>query len=270
MDTEKYIQIAIDLLVKFGPKVLMALVVLVIGLWIIARIVKISDKVLKKKEIDPSLASFGVSLLGVLLKVLLFISVVSMVGVATTSFVAVLGAFSLAVGLALQGSLANFAGGALILLFKPFKTGDIITSQGHTGTVKEISIFVTKLLTPHNRLVILPNGPLAGGDIVNLTAEDKIRVDVTIGIGYDEDIRNAREVLLRVMDNIPEICKDPAPTVNVSDLADSSVNLLLLPYAKPTDYWAVFFKLQEDAKYALNEANIEIPYPHTVEIHKGR
>ena len=268
MDTEKYVQIAKDLLIQYGPKVLMALVTLIIGLWIINRVVRITEKLLKKRDVDPSLANFGAALLNVLLKILLFISVISMVGVATTSFVAVLGAFTLAIGMALQGSLANFAGGALIMIFKPFKIGDVITAQGHTGKVKEISIFVTKLLTPHNRLVILPNGPLAGGDIVNLTAEDKIRVDVTVGIGYGEDIKEARKVLIGVMNNIPEILSDPAPTVNVSELADSSVNLIMLPYAKPEDYWTVFFKIQEETKYALDAANIEIPYPHSVEIHK--
>jgi len=191
-----------------------------------------------------------------------------MVGVATTSFVAVLGAAGLAIGLALQGSLANFAGGVLIMLFKPFKIGDVVNAQGHTGSIEDVSIFVTRMVTPQNRLVIIPNGPLANGNIVNLTAKDFIRVDLTIGIGYGEDIKAARDVLMKVMNSHPKVLKDPAPSVNVKELADSSVNLLLLPYAKTADYWDITFDIQEQSKVALDKAGIEIPFPQRV-IHKA-
>lgn len=269
MDTQKYLDKAIELAIAYGPKVVLAIVVLVVGLFIIKRLTRVFKKTMKKRGVDPAIANFAAPLIDILLKVLLIISVASMVGIATTSFVAVIGAMGLAVGLALQGSLANFAGGVLILLFKPFRIGDIITAQGYTGNVEEISIFVTKLVTPQNRQVILPNGPLAGGSIVNLTAKNYIRVDITIGIGYGENIKAAREVLMKVMEEHPTVLEDPAPSVNVGELGDSSVNLLLLPYAKTADYWDVYFNIQEKGKLALDAAGIEIPFPQRV-IHQAK
>lgn len=269
MDTQKYLDKGIDMVMSYGPKLVLAIVVLVIGLFIIGRLTKLIRKGLNVRDVDPALANFLAPLLNILMKVMLIISVASMVGIATTSFVAVLGAMGLAIGLALQGSLANFAGGVLILLFKPFRIGDVITAQGHTGKVEEISIFVTHMLTPQNRLVIIPNGPLAGGNIVNLTAKEVIRVDITIGIGYGEDIKAARDVLMKVLLEHPNVMKDPAPTVNVSSLGDSSVNLLLLPFAKTPDYWKVMFEIQEYGKEALDKAGIEIPFPQRV-IHKAK
>ena len=268
MDTEKYIDLAKELVFTYGLKVISAIAVLIVGLFIIGRLMKFFRKSLAKKEVETALANFLVPLVGVLLKAMLFISVASMAGIATTSFIAVLGAMGLAVGLALQGSLANFAGGVLILLFKPFGIDDIISAQGHTGRVKDISVLVTKLLTPQNRLVIIPNGPLANGNIVNLTAEKLIRVDMTLGIGYGENIQKARNVLLAVMQNHPKVLKDPAPAVGVTELGDSSVNLILLPFADPEDYWNVYFEVMEQAKIALDEAGIEIPFPQRV-IHRA-
>ena len=261
---EKYIAQLPELAMTYGPKILLAIIVLLIGLFIIGRLVKLLRKYLLNKNSEETLVKFLCSLVDILLKALLFISVASMVGIATTSFVAVLGALSLAVGMALQGSLANFAGGALILLFKPFKVGDIIDAQGHTGVVKDIQIFTTHLLTPQNRRVIIPNGPLSNGNIVNLTAEDKIRVDMVVGIGYGEDIQKARNVIMQVMNDHPKVLKSPEPTVNVNGLGDSSVDLMLLPFAKPEDYWTVYFEIQERAKVALDDANIDIPFPQRV------
>lgn len=268
MDTQHYIDMAVEYAIQYGPKILLAIIILFIGLKVIGMFGKYFEKILLKSKVDKSLSSFLVALVTIVLKIALFISVLTMFGVATTSFVAVLGAMAFAVGMALQGSLGNFAGGVLIMLFKPFKVGDVITAQDHTGKVKDIDIFVTKLLTPQNRLVIIPNGPLAGGNIVNLTAEEKLRVDITIGIGYGEDIKQARDVLVKVMMDHPKALKDPAPSVKVKELADSSVNLLLLPFAKTEDFWEVNFDLIENSKLALDAANIEIPYPHQVEIHK--
>ena len=268
MDTQHYIDLGIEYAIQYGPKVLLAIIILFIGLKVIGMFGKYFTKTLEKSKVDKSLSNFLTGLITVVLKIALFISVLTMFGVATTSFVAVLGAMAFAVGMALQGSLGNFAGGVLIMLFKPFKIGDVITAQDHTGKVKDIDIFVTKILTPQNRLVIIPNGPLAGGNIVNLTAEEYLRVDITIGIGYGEDIKYAREVLMKVMTDHPKVLNDPAPAVNVKELADSSVNLLLTPYAKTEDFWTVNFDLIENAKLALDAANIEIPYPHSVEIHK--
>ncbi|MCP4124447.1 MAG: mechanosensitive ion channel family protein [Bacteroidetes bacterium] len=268
MDIQKYTEQGMEMAVTYAPKIVLAIVVLVVGLFIIGRFTKFFRRTLEKGDVETTLAIFLTPLISILLKAMLIISVASMVGIATTSFIAVLGAMGLAVGLALQGSLANFAGGVLILLFKPFKVGDIVTAQGHTGKVEEISILVTNLLTPQNRLVIIPNGPLANGNIVNLTAKDFIRVDLTIGIAYGEDIKAARDVLMKVMNEDPKVLKDPAPSVNVKELADSSVNLLLLPFAKTEDYWDVTFDIQEQGKIALDKAGIEIPFPQRV-IHKA-
>lgn len=264
MDTQKYIDKIVELAIVYGPKLLLAIVVLIAGLYIINRFTKFVRKVLNRRHVDPALANFLSPLISILLKVMLIISVASMAGIATTSFIAVLGAMGLAVGLALQGSLANFAGGVLILLFKPFRVDDVITAQGHTGKVEAISIFTTNLLTPQNQLVIIPNGPLASGNIVNLTAKEVLRVDVPVGIGYGEDIRAAREVLIGVMQAHPKVIKDMEPAVRVTELADSSVNLLLLSHAKTEDYWDVYFDIHEQAKIALDKAGIEIPFPQRV------
>ena len=166
--------------------------------------------------------------------------------------------------MALQGSLGNFAGGVLILLFKPFKVGDLIEGQGHIGHVKSISIFVTKLLTPDNKIAIIPNGPLSNGDVLNYSEEGKLRVDLVCGISYDANIKQAKEVAMKVMQEDPKVLKDPAPSVNVLELADSSVNLAIRPYATPADYWDVYFGIQEKVKVALDEAGVEIPFPQMV------
>jgi small conductance mechanosensitive channel len=203
-------------------------------------------------------------MVSVLLKVAVLLAAAETAGFNTTSLVVIFGAAGLAVGLALQGSLANFAGGVMILLFKPFKVGDLITAQGHTGNVKEINIFVTTLLTPDNKTVIIPNGPLSNGDITNFTTDGKIRVDLVIGIGYGEDIKQARETLLTAMRNTPKVLASPEPSVNVLELADNSVNLAVRPWADPADYWDVYFGVTEACKEALDNAGIDIPYPQRV------
>ncbi len=258
---EHYLEMVNTLVVTYGIKILTAVIVLVIGLWIINRIVKGTGKVMEKREVNVSLRGFLKSLVGILLKAMLIISIAQMVGIQTTSFIAVLGAAGLAVGLALQGTLANFAGGVMILLFKPFKVGDVIESQGHLGSVKEIHIFVTKLLTPENRTVILPNASVSGGNIVNYTTEGLSRVDMTFGISYESNIGQAKEVLMRILENHPKVLKEPAPFVGVKDLADNAVHLAVRPYATPQDYWDVYFTVMEDGKLALDKAGITIPYP---------
>jgi small conductance mechanosensitive channel len=184
-----------------------------------------------------------------------------MVGIQTTSFVAVIGAAGLAVGLALQGSLSNFAGGVLILIFRPFRVGDVIQAQGEIGAVKEIQIFVTVLTNGQNRRVIIPNGPLANGNIINLTAEPYVRVDTTVGISYDADMKKARELLMDMAKNVPGVLAEPPPTVAVTELGDSSVNLVVRPYCAPADYWNVHFALVEATKNTLDSAGIAIPFP---------
>lgn len=268
MEFKEYLNAAWDYILANTMNILLALVILIVGFWLTKRIVRLSRKVMEKKGMDITLQKFLGDLLGWLLKVLVIITVISQLGIPTTSFVAILGAAGLAVGLALQGSLANFAGGALIMIFKPFKVGDLIEAQGELGVVKEIQIFVTKLISPGNKLVIIPNGPLSNGTIKNYTEEGKLRVDLTFGIGYDEDIKKAKKVLMEVMLNHTKVLEDPAPSVNVSELADSSVNLAVRPWATPDDYWEVFFGITEAGKKALDKAGIEIPYPHQVEIRR--
>lgn len=263
-----YLEKLLKLLVEYSPKIITALVILVVGLWIIKIITRYVRKLMLKREMDETLSKFLSDLLNWTLKALLFVTVVSQLGVPATSFVAILGAAGLAIGLALQGSLANFAGGALIMIFKPFKVGDLIEAQGELGVVKEIQIFVTKLLTPQNKLVIIPNGTLSNGNITNYTEEGKLRVDLTFGVAYDADIKKTKEVLMKVLTSDEKVLKDPAPSVAVSELAESSVNFATRPWCNPEHYWDVYFGVTENVKNALDAAGIEIPYPHSVEIQK--
>jgi len=265
---DKYLKILNRYVVEYTPKILGALAVLVIGWILIGMILKVFRRFLSTKDLDPTLQKFLVDLLNWSLKILLIVSVISQLGIATASFAAVIGAAGLAVGLALQGSLSNFAGGVLIMIFKPFKVGDLIEAQGVLGKVKEIQIFTTKLVSPENKLIIIPNGALSNGNIVNYTAEGKIRVDMVIGVSYDADIKQVKELLMRVVSSHPKVLKDPPPTVAVLELAESSVNFAVRPWTRPEDYWDVYFDLLEQIKLALDEAGIEIPYPHSVEIVK--
>jgi len=257
-----------ETVISYAPKVLTALAILIIGWIIIGLIVKASKKLMQKKGLDETLQNFLASLVGWSLKILLFVTVISQLGVATTSFAAILGATGLAIGLALQGALANFAGGVLIMIFKPFKIGDLIEAQGVLGVVKEIEIFTTKITSPENKLIIIPNGTLSNGNITNYSEEGKLRVDLTIGVSYDADIKQTKDILMQVLTGNSKVLKDPAPTVNVSELADSSVNFAVRPWATPENYWDVYFETTENVKLALDKAGIEIPYPHSVEIHK--
>lgn len=251
----------LELVKTYGLKAVLAIVTLVIGLWIVGAITGMFRKALKKGNTDQSLQGFLVGLVNVLLKVLLFISVASMVGIETTSFVAVLGAASFAVGLALQGSLANFAGGVMLLIFKPFKVGDYIEGAGESGSVKKIDILHTTLNTPDNKVIIIPNGPMANSNITNYSTLDTRRVDFAVGISYDADIKQAREVILNVLKNDSRVLKDPAPVVFLTELADNSLNLSARAWVNAPDYWAVFFDDLETIKEELDKVNIGIPYP---------
>jgi small conductance mechanosensitive channel len=243
------------------PKLALAIVTLIVGLWAIGILVKISRKAMGKSNLDETLIPFLCNLISWGLKAMLVISVASMIGIATTSFVAVLGAAGLAVGLALQGSLANFAGGVLILIFKPYAVGDLIEAQGHLGVVKEVQIFNTIMLTPSNKRVIIPNGAMSNGSVTNFSAEGTLRVDLTIGIAYESDVPKAKELLLKMMQENPQVLKDPEPMVAVSELADSSVNLAVRPWCTVADYWDVYFGTTEKAKEVLEASGISIPFP---------
>lgn len=261
IDYNGLVQKAMENLLEYGPKVVLAIIVLIIGLWVINRFTKVIRKVMTARSVNVSLIGFACSLANLGLKVLLIISVAGIVGIQTTSFIAVLGAAGLAIGLALQGTLANFAGGVMVLIFQPYKVGDFIQAQGHLGTVKEIHIFVTVLLSPESKTIIIPNGAISNGDITNFTTEGKIRVDMVFGISYDSDIRKAKSLLMDVMKAHPKVLTDPAPFVGVKELADSSVNLAVRPYAAPADYWTVYFDVYEAGKLALDQGGITIPFP---------
>lgn len=264
----EYVNKLWELIIEYFPRIITALVILIVGLFIIGLITKMTKRLMLRQNMDETLQKFLSNLLNWALKVLLFVMVASKLGVETTSFAAIIGAAGLAIGLALQGSLSNFAGGALIMIFKPFKVEDLIEAQGELGVVKEIQIFTTLINTPTNKLVIIPNGALSNGNITNYSAEGKLRVDLTIGVSYDADIKQTKDVLMNVLTSNPQVLQDPAPTVNVSELADSSVNFAVRPWSTVADYWDVYFGITEQCKEALDNAGIEIPYPHSVEIHK--
>lgn len=256
-----YLGLALDSVVKYAPTILIALVILWIGMRIIKAIVKLADKGMASRDLDISLRGFLGNLLSWVLKIALFLAVIGYLGFQTTSLLALFGAAGLAVGLALQGSLSNFAGGVLLMIFRPFKIGDKITSQGHTGDVEDIQIFATKLVTADNKTVILPNGALMNGDIVNITEKGVIRVDLSVGIGYGEDINKAKNAISAAMAAHPLVLKDPAPGIGVSELADSSVNIAVMPYCDPANYWTVYFDILQHTKEALDKAGVEIPFP---------
>lgn len=251
----------LDLALAYAPKLLLALVTLVVGLWVIGLIRRWMRKVFASKDYDPSLETFLISLTSILLKVMLVISVVSMLGVKMTSFIAILGAAGLAVGLALSGTLQNFAGGVMILIFKPFVVGDYIEAQGHSGTVREIQIFNTILKTPDNKTIIIPNAPLSTGSMTNYSTEATRRVDFTFGIGYDDDIDQAKSIFKKIVEADDRVLKDPEPFIALSEMADSSVNFVVRAWVNAGDYWGFFFDTNERVKKALDEAGISIPYP---------
>jgi len=258
---DKYLDMAIALAITYTPKLILALLTLVVGLWLIGTAVKLAEKGMLKSKTDQTLVSFVGNLISWGLKALLLISVASMVGIETTSFIAVLGAAGLAIGLALQGSLANFAGGVLIILFKPYKVGDLVDAQGHLGVVKEIQIFTTILTSLENKRIIIPNGAMSNGSIVNVTAEGTLRVDMSIGISYDADIAQAKQVIMDILQADPRVLKDPEPFVGVTEMGDNSVNLVVRPWAAVEDYWAVHFDISEKMKVALDQNGIGIPFP---------
>lgn len=250
-------------LIDYFPDIIGALIILVVGWWLIKIIIKLAKKVFKARELDASLQKFLVDLIGAILKIILFITVVSQLGIQTSSFVAIIGAAGLAIGFALQGSLANFAGGVLILLFKPFKVGHFIKAQGVEGTVKEISIISTKLLTFGNQLAVIPNGKLSNDTIVNFTEEGIRRENLIVGISYDSDIKKAKDILLELLMEQNLILKNESqmPMVAVNELADSSINLTVRFWTKNEDFWNVKFYTIEEVKSRLEAEGITIPFP---------
>ncbi|MDX5404231.1 MAG: mechanosensitive ion channel [Bacteroidota bacterium] len=259
-----------SMIITYGISIVKAIVVLIIGLWIVKRLVKVFDRTMEKRNTDPSLRGFINSLADIALKIVLVITVISMLGVQTTSFVAVLGAAGLAVGLALQGTLQNFAGGVMILIFKPYKVGDFIEGGGHAGTVKEIQIFNSILKTPDNKTIIIPNGQLSTNSLVNYSTEDTRRVDWTFGIAYGDDASKAQEVLKRILESDSRILKDPAVFVELSGLADSSVNFATRAWVNSADYWGVFFDINKRVYEEFAKEGLSIPFPQMdVHVHNS-
>ncbi|GLX82011.1 mechanosensitive ion channel family protein [Thalassotalea eurytherma] len=260
-NVEQYVQMMTEMGIQFGTQLLTALIVWFIGAWIIKKFVKLLDVAMTKKKVEVTLHQFLLSIFNITLKAILVIIFASMVGIETASLIAMLGAAGLAVGLALQGSLSNFAGGILILFFKPFKAGDVIDAQGYVGTVDEIQIFNTIIRTLDNQRVIIPNGLLSNGCVKNVFAEETRRVDMTFGISYDDDLTKAKAILKEICDGDERILKDPEADIFISAHADSSINILVRPWVLSQDYWAVHFDTIEAVKLAFDKQGITIPYP---------
>lgn len=245
----------------YGMRVVGALLILLIGIWVAKLVRKVIAGMMERAKVEPMLISFVSSLAYCGMVVFVVIAALEKLDVKTTSFVAILGAAGLAVGLALQGSLANFASGVLIVIFKPFKVGEFIEAAGVKGVVKEMHIFTTTVHTPDNKKVIIPNAKLTGDNITNYTANDTRRVDLTAGISYEDDIDKARAAIQAVLADNPKILKEPAPQVSVIEMADSSVNFVVRPWTKTATYWDVYFEVTEAIKKRFDAENITIPFP---------
>lgn len=253
----------------YGMKILAAIAILIIGRILIGIVARIVRKLMTKADVDETLTRFVVSLTRIALMAFVIIAALSALGVHTTSFVAIIGAAGLAVGFALQGSLANFAAGVMLIIFRPFKSGDYIEAGGSDGVVEEVSIFNTILRTVDNRRVIIPNGKITSDNITNFSALEIRRIDLVFGIGYGDDLKRAKDTLFQIISEDERILKDPAPTVAVSELGDSSVNFVVRPWVKTPDYWAVYFDLTEKVKTTFDDKGISIPFPQQdVHIHQ--
>jgi len=245
----------------YSLKVVAAILVLIIGKWIARKISKIIGVVLEKNNVDVTLVGFLTNITYYALLIMVVIAAAGQLGINTTSFLTIVGAAGLAVGLALKDSLSNFASGVMLILFRPFQVGDIVTAGGVTGKVEQITIFTTVINTPDNQRVIVPNGAVTSDVITNVNANPTRRVDMVFGIGYDDDIAQAKKILIDLLDADSRVLKDPAPVVAVSELADSSVNFIVRPWVNSADYWGVYLDLHEKVKVTFDEAGISIPYP---------
>lgn len=258
-----------DKIVDFAVNIFAALAILIIGLYAIRIILKIMNKILVSRSVDETLRRFAHNLSGWVLKIMLFIAVASKLGVETTSFAALIAAAGLGVGFALQGALGNLAGGVIIMLFRPFKIGDYIDVQGEEGFVEDIQIFSTIIRTFRNKTIYIPNGALSNGNIINISEKGNLRLDVEIGVDYASDIKQTKEVLIRAVDGIEGLLPTPAPSVVLTELADSSINFKVFLWVTPETFYSVKAAAIENCKIALDKAGIEIPYPHQVNISKN-
>jgi len=250
-----------ELVILYGLKIIAALLILIVGRFIALGVRALLRKIMLSRKVDKTLVAFVTSLSYVALMAFVIIAAISKLGIQTASFIAVLAAAGLAIGLALQGSLANFAAGVLMLIFKPFKVEDFIEGSGVSGVVEEIGIFTTVLKSLDNKKIIVPNAAMTSGNIVNYTANDCRRVDIVAGVGYGENLDKVRSVLENILSSDDRILKDPVPTIGVLELADSSVNFAVRPWVKTADYWNVFFATQESIKKRFDAEGIKIPFP---------
>ena len=251
----------IDLGISVGSKILLAIVVFLVGRWIVRRLNKLLAKILEKRHVEASLSTFVKSLVNITLTLLLIIVVIGVLGIETSSFIALFASAGVAIGMALSGTLQNFAGGVMILLFKPFKVGDTIEAQGQSGTVREIQIFNTILATPDNKIIIIPNGGLSTGLIKNYSREATRRVDWEFGIAYGDDYTKAKAVIARLLDADGRVLKDPAYFIALTSLGESSVNIVVRAWVNAGDYWGVYFDMNEKVYKTFAEENLNIPFP---------
>ena len=251
----------IDVGISVGSKILLAIVVFLVGRWIVRRLNKLLAKILEKRHVEASLSTFVKSLVNITLTLLLIIVVIGVLGIETSSFIALFASAGVAIGMALSGTLQNFAGGVMILLFKPFKVGDTIEAQGQSGTVREIQIFNTILATPDNKIIIIPNGGLSTGLMKNYSREATRRVDWEFGIAYGDDYTKAKAVIARLLDADGRVLKDPAYFIALTSLGESSVNIVVRAWVNAGDYWGVYFDMNEKVYKTFAEENLNIPFP---------
>ncbi len=247
--------------VNYGLKFISALLVFIIGKWLAGRIANVVAKVLENQKVDITLTKFLRNIIYYAILVAVLVAAAGQLGVNTASFLTIVGAAGLAIGLALKDSLSNFSSGVMLILFRPYRIGDVVTVGGETGKVEEVSIFNTILNTPDNQRKIIPNGSISNSTITNITANPTRRVDLVVGIGYDDDIKKAKDTLEMLVNEEERVLKNPATTIAVSELADSSVNLVVRPWVKTADYWDVFFALTEKIKVTFDQEGISFPYP---------
>jgi len=265
-EVDKYVDMAIQYSTEYGIKVIGAIAIFVIGKWVAKKLSGFIKKLMERGELDTTLSAFIANLIDILLMVVVVLAAINNLGIDTTSFIAILGAAGLAVGLALQGTFGNIGAGVILILFRPFEVGNFVSVAGESGTVEAITLFNTTLLTPDNKVILIPNSAVASGNITNFSKKEERRVDFVFGIGYDDDLKLAKATLQEIIDTDIRILKDPASFIGVGELADSSVNFTVRVWVKAADYWGVHFDTIEKVKLTFDEKGISIPYPQ-MDIH---
>lgn len=266
---QEIIEMVMEFIVAYGLKIIGGIVFLIIGLWISKALTRKTKNIMTKREVDAALIGFIGSLVNIGLKVLVIISTMAMIGIKMTSFIAILGAVGLAIGLALQGTLQNFAGGTLILILKPYKIGDYVSVQGHDGIVKDIQIFNTIMVTLDNKTIIIPNGSISTSSLTNYSTQPTRRVDWSFGVAYGSDFKTVKDIIEKVLSTDKRILKNPETFIALGEMADSSVNFTTRAWVKTADYWGVFFDINKEIYEAFNANGIEIPFPQ-VDVHMDK